>query len=565
MKISNAELKQLNQIAEGGEGTIYEYKGHILKVYKKCVNISAKERKVNALIQKTLPKEVIKPIEAVYSSNGKFIGFTMKKVAGEEIRVLTNRKHLKANGISTKDILNILLKIQKAIAEIHKAGIFIGDLNDQNILFDSSGNVYFIDCDSWSIGTEKCEVVMDLFKDPMMKGNDFSADTDTYAESILIWKTITRIHPYGGTMNPDIDILERMKRGISVIDNPQVKIPRTISSWKNLSPALVESLKKVFENRSRSLGNELEDMCANLKYCDKDHEYYYGKFNKCPLCDGGAQVVTKPTSQGVMGGLTLYTVLKAEYVKTVLNEHCYLDTVGNVVRVGNLERFPYQKGKHYHFLKNGLLVLAQDGNFWFTTGNRPFEVKKKHRSPIYTDGNDIYYISPANTFTRMTVTEKGNGVTAIAKCSYDTYFSVDDGHFCLINRFGGGLIVNYDGKNIELPYKDKIINYGIHRDNINGKWLIVLENSAGAFRTYIVDSGVEYETEQIRYSCSPGNLCLSNSTIYIPIDGKIRGYSYKKQAFKDFECGVVTPDSRLIKNGSSFTIVNDENIYRLGR
>lgn len=565
MKISNAELNKLNQIAEGGEGIIYEYKGNILKVYKKCVNIASKERKVNTLIQKTLPKEVIKPIEAVYNTNGKFIGFIMKKVVGEEIRILTNRKHLKANGISTKDILNILVKVQRTVMEIHRAGMCIGDLNDQNILFDTGGNVYFIDCDSWSVGSEKCEVVMDLFRDPLMKGNDFSDDTDIYAESILIWKTLTRIHPYGGTMNPDMDILERMKNGISVIDNPQVKIPRTISPWRNLSPALVETLKKVFENSSRKLGRELEDMFANLKYCDKDHEYYYGKFDKCPLCDGNAKVVTKPVSCGVMGGLVLYTLLKAEDVRIVLNEYCYLNTKGEIVNIQTTDRLPYQRGAYYHFIKDGLLVLAGDDEFYFTTQSRPYEIKKKYRSPIYTDGNNIYYISPANTFTKMTVTPKGNGVTAIAKCSYDTYFSVDGDYFCLINRFGNGLIVNCNGRNVELRYTDKIINYGIHRDSVSGKWLIVFENGSGAFHTYVVGSDVEYETDQIRYACSPGNLCLSNSTIYIPLDGKIRGYSYRKQAFKDFECDVVTPDSRLIKNGSSFTIVNDENIYRLGR
>jgi hypothetical protein len=78
----------------------------------------------------------------------------------------------------------------------------------------------------------------------LMKGNDFSEETDTYAEAILIWKTLTRIHPHGGTVTPDMDIVERMKRGICVIDNPKVKIPRTIKPWKNLSPYLVDSLNK---------------------------------------------------------------------------------------------------------------------------------------------------------------------------------------------------------------------------------------------------------------------------------------------------------------------------------
>lgn len=208
-RIGKEKIRQLTPITEGGEGYIYEFGNDILKIYKPCVDIAAKEKKVAMLIDKPLPKEAIKPITAVYDNNNKFIGYIMPKAVGEEVRVLTSKKYLKANGITTKDILEILVKIQDTVRDIHSAGVCIGDLNDQNILFDKTGNVYFIDCDSWSVEDEKCEVCMDLFKDPLMKGNDFSEETDTYAEAILIWKTLTRIHPHGGTVTPDMDIVER--------------------------------------------------------------------------------------------------------------------------------------------------------------------------------------------------------------------------------------------------------------------------------------------------------------------------------------------------------------------
>lgn len=564
-KIGLNKLRQMTPMTEGGEGYIYEYGGDILKVYKKNVDIASKEKKITLLIQKNLPKEVVKPIQPVYDNNNNFIGYIMPKVTGEEIRVLTNKKYLKANGIGTNDILKMLVRIQEVIEQIHKAGVCIGDLNDQNILFDTQGNVFFIDCDSWSIGTEKCEVVMDLYRDPLMSGNDFSENTDLYAESILIWKTITRIHPHGGTMNPDMDIMERMRRGISVIDNPAVKIPRTIKSWRNLSPQLIESLKKVFENKSRTLNGELADMCVNLKYCDKDQEYYYGKFDKCPLCDNNAAIISKPKSQGVMGGLTLYALLDERDIKIVLNEKCYIGADGKVVNIADGERLPYQKGKFYHFLSGGRLVLADADTFYFTT-NDTYSIRKRLKSSVYVSGNDIYYISPANTFTKLSATDNGNGIRSIAKCSYDSYFAVEDGEYCIVNKYDGNLIVNCNGTNVELTHPNGIINYGIHRDSVSGKWLVVLQDGSGAFRTIVIcGNGVEYDTDQIKYECGLGNLCLSNSTIYIPIDGKIRGYSYKKQAFKDFECGIVSPDSRLIKSGAAFTIVNDENIYKLGK
>ena len=74
-RIGKEKIRQLTPITEGGEGYIYEFGNDILKIYKPCVDIVAKEKKVAMLIDKPLPKEAIKPITAVYDNNNKFIGF----------------------------------------------------------------------------------------------------------------------------------------------------------------------------------------------------------------------------------------------------------------------------------------------------------------------------------------------------------------------------------------------------------------------------------------------------------------------------------------------------------
>lgn len=568
-KIGKEKINQLTPLAEGGEGYIYEYGNDILKIYKPCVNITAKEKKIQLLMDKALPKEAIKPIMAVYDNDNNFIGYIMPKAVGEEIRVLTNKKYLKANGVTTQDILKILVKIHNTIKSIHAAGVCIGDLNDQNILFDTNGEVYFIDCDSWSVGDEKCEVCMDLYKDPLMNGNDFTKETDVYAEAILVWKTLTRIHPYGGTMTPDIDILERMKKGISVIDNPDVKIPRTIKPWNNLAPSLIGALKNIFENKSRSMGDELQNMTDNLKFCNAHQEFYYGKYARCPLCDSNATVITKPISHGVMGGLSLIAMLKASDIKIVLNEQCYIDSAGSVVDIKNGLKCEYRSGVKYHFVNTAnrsIVVMADENVFRFST-DREYTFDKKHKSPIYSDGDTVYYISPANTLTALQITEKGNGIKNLAKCGYESYFAVSEGNTCVVSRFADNLIVNINGRNAEVPYSDLVNNYGIHRDKVCGNWLIILENGSGKFLTYVCSEkdGIVYNEDRIKYECGLGNVCFYNSNISIPIDGNIRVYSYQKQAFKDFECEIVSQDSHLIKNDSTFTIINDENIYRLGK
>lgn len=548
-------------LTEGGEGYIYEYNGKIIKTFKPHIDLSAKERKVNALMKASLPKAVITPIDSVLDMQGRFIGYCMKKVTGEEFKRLSNRKFVTANNITTKDILGLLIKVKSVLAEIHKKNIYVGDLNDQNILFDTVGNIYFIDCDSWAVGSDKCTVAMDMFKDPKLQADNFNADTDNYAFMVLAWKSLTRVHPFGGTIEPDISIMERMKKGISVIERPEIKLPRTTKEWKGFSPDLVSEFKNVFENGLRALSDSMEDMQNNLSYCKKDKEYYYSKFSSCPYCDSSARVNKKPISQGVVGGLKLYAIYDGDKIKTVFDRYTYLDN-GGYVHNGNQTTgfFPMAR---YHYTKDGMVILELPDCITFHNG-KDYQIEKKYKSAIEVFGNKIYYISPKNTLTQIEIMPGGNGIKNICKVSNTAYFAVSRDNYCVVNCYTGKIIVNVNGTNTVIDYNSDIANYGIHRDEISGKWLIILEDSKGKFNTYVINGGaVEYKTDAIKYDCQLNCPCIYNSNIFIPVDGKIRGYSYKKSAFKDFECSVVSEESKLIKEKNRFVIVNLENVYYL--
>lgn len=554
--------------AEGGEGIIYEYNGQIIKVYKPVVNLRAKQHKVQMLIRKVLshllPQEVIGPKDIVTDKSGAFIGFIMDKAEGEELKRLANRKFLMANNITTKDILSMLVKLQEVIRQLHNNHIFIGDLNDQNVLFDRQFHIYLIDCDSWAVEDEKCEVAMDLFKDPLLQSNDFNAGTDMYSFAVIAWKLLTRIHPFGGTMNPDINIIERMKKGISVIDNPNVTLPKTIRSWRNLSPSLIKALRGIFENQSRELTDELNDMLKNLKFCDVHKEYYYGKYTVCPLCDQSARIQIKPQLQGIADGLKLCALLPAETVKTVINERLYLDTYGDIVDICQDKKVRYQYGVRYYFTSDGYLI-EDFADMFVVHSQKEYRVEKKYKSHIVVEGSHVYFVSKQNALTDMMILKMGNSIKAICKCSNTSYFEVKAGSYCVLNYYGGKLIVTASGKNTEIDYDTDMINYGICYDDTASKWLVILEDSAGKNKTYILKDGViDYETDQIRYHCQLNAPCMNNNAIYIPMDGKIRGFSYTKSVYKDFACDIVNDNSVLIKRKNQFVIVNDENVYLLG-
>lgn len=559
---------KISAITDGGEGTIYDLGNgsDVIKVYKPVVNIAAKERKVDLLLKKSLPAEVIGPTEKVVDNKGHFIGFVMNKIDGVDFKNLYTKKFIKSNNITLKDILKMLIDIKDIMERLHAENIFIGDLNDQNILFDNRLNVYFIDVDSYTVDSEYCTVAMDLFKDPKLVGNNFNAETDIYSYCVLAWKSITRIHPFGGTMNPDMNILDRINKGISVIDRPSIIIPRTISSWKNLSPNLLKMFKDVFENGRRIIGDEFEDMYGNLTFCKADGIYYFSKYNACPICDSNAKVVTKPVSQGLVSGLTLVTMLNYDRVKSVLNSTTYIDNDDYVIDMKSGKRVKFDTGVKYYFTKSGAIVKSTSDQFIITKDNEEYKFDKKFRSDIVVSDNDIYYISRNCTLYKVTVLDNGNGVTNLATCSINSYFEVYKDKYCIVNVEDKQLIINSNGYHCQIPYSGSVVNYGIHYDEIYNSWLIILEDRSGKFNTFII-SGTNclYKTDRIPYDCLLNNLCIYNGTIYIPIDGKIRGYSYKKDIFKDFESSIVGPDSKLIKSGSKFTIVNDDNIYTLGK
>lgn len=549
-------------LTEGGEGYIYEYNGKIIKVFKPHIDLSAKERKVNTLIKSSLPKAVITPIDSVADMRGRFIGYCMEKVSGEEFKRLSNRKFVTTNNITTKDILGLLVKVKSVLAEIHKKNIYVGDLNDQNILFDTVGNIYFIDCDSWTVGNDKCTVAMDLFKDPKLQADNFNADTDNYAFMVLAWKCLTRVHPFGGTVEPDIPIIERMKKGISVIDRTEIKLPRTTKEWKGFSPDLVSEFKNVFENGLRSLSDSMEDMQSNLSYCKKDKEYYYSKFSTCPYCNSSAQVNKKPVSQGTVGGLKLYAIYDGNDIKAVFDRYTYLDN-NNLIYHGGKMANTYDSRFLYRYTGDGRPILEAVDHFSFFNG-KDYKIDKKYKSAIEVIGNKVYYISPKNTLTQLEIMQSGNGVKNICKVSNTAYFSVSGDNYCVVNYYTGKIIVDVSGTNTVIDYNSDIVNYGIHRDEISGKWLIILEDSKGKFATYVISGGaVEYKTDSIKYACQLNCPCIYNLNIFIPVDKKIRGYSYKKSAFKDFECNVVSEESKMIKEKNRFVIVNLENVYCL--
>lgn len=554
------DVRGKTPLAEGGEGIIYEYgKKSVIKIYKSHINFAAKQQKIQTLIKTNLPKEVVKPTDCVFDRKQRFIGMVMPKVQGEDFKKLSNKKFVTSNNINTKDILEMLDKFWNILQELHKQNIFIGDLNDQNILFNpKTKEIFIIDTDSWSIGTQHCEVAMDLFKDPKLVGDNFNANTDTYAFCVLAWKSLTRIHPFGGTTNPDMQIIDRISRGISVIDNADVKIPRTTKSWRNLSPDLVGDFKNVFNSGDRKFGNNISYLLHHLTYCKTDDDYYFSDFNTCPICNAAAKVINKAISIGVENGFKIAQVLATLDIKTVYSDKAYLNTSDEVVNIKTGQKIPYSGGRCL-FDNNGNVVVCYKEYMQIGEAKIPI----KFNSYPIVDGNAVYYLSDQEYLCKLEIIAGGIGKENIQKCSSTSFFNVVNGKYCLVNIYDNKIIVNIDGYYYTMDFDKKIVDCAAHYDAKLDRWLVIIEDSTSTYHTYVLDKNtLKWSSDKINYKCSVYNICFDNGAIYIPIDDAIRGLNIKTLQYKDFTCNAVDSDSILIKNGGQFIIVNDDNIYR---
>lgn len=546
--------------AEGGEGVIYEYgEKSVVKIYKQHIDLVAKQQKVETLIKANLPKEVIKPTDCVFDRKQRFIGMVMPKVNGEDFKRLSNKKFVTSNNINTKDILEMLDRLWNVLQELHNQNIYIGDLNDQNILFNpKTKDIFIIDTDSWSIGSQHCEVAMDLFKDPKLVGDNFNAETDTYAFCVLAWKSLTRVHPFGGTTSPDMQIIDRINKGLSVIDNPKVKIPKIAKSWRNLSPNLVDDFKNVFNFGNRKFGNNISYLLQHLTYCKVDNDYYFSDFNTCPICNAAAKVISKATSIGVENGFKVVQILETSDIKTVYSDNVYLNMNDEVVNIKTGKKVPYC-GARCLFDKNGNVIICYKDYMQIGEARIPI----KFNSYPVLDGNSIYYLSDQEYLCKLEVMPGGIGKENIQKCSSTSYFNVVNGKYCLVNIYDKKIIVNIDGYYYTLDFAKQVRDCAAHYDVKLDRWLIIIEDNSSVYHTYILDKNIlKWSSDKINYKCPVYNVCFDNGAIYIPLDDAIRGLNVKTLQYKDFTCDAVSSDSMLIKNGGQFIIINDDNIYR---
>lgn len=564
----NAHKKNL--IAEGGEGRIYAYKSNILiKIFKKIINKQKKYNKIKKLMKMKFTSSVVKPIDLVYNTNKEFIGYAMKRIQGEELNQLASRKFIRTNSITKKDILKILLHIRNTLIHLHSLNIFVGDLNDMNILFDGT-DVFFIDCDSWSIDSYRCTVMNDAFKDPNLIQNYFNAKTDAFAFAIMIYKSLTRLHPFGGILQTDMNmsLQDRINKHITVIDNSDVTIPRMVDKDLFMPQKTKQDLKTIFTSDDRYIV-ELESFHNRLTFCTTHNDYFYAKYTKCPVCQADAYERQEFTKIGTAEGIPVRIIFEDPRVKVIFDEEIYLSMDDHICFQNYPETTPYIKGCFYGINHDGTVFYQiSKEEIIIRTPKRVFQFEKKFNTMYNIIDNAIYCVSNSLMLTKIGILNDDTSYKIpLEKVSINNVFHIhSEKEYFICNSYDNTKIINISGYNYKIYDTRKIIQHVIRYDPKSYTWLFIYETIDGKFTTLIYrkKNGEIHKQEDILYTGSLNNISYYNKLLYKPKDHTIVRFNYETGEYKDFIVPIITTETKLIKQYKKFIAINEQKIYEIG-
>ncbi len=205
-----------NEIASGGEGSVYDVQGNdavVAKIYNSHSRTSEREKKLRVIIEKKLPfkevynKKIALPLDILYDENGAFAGYVMPKINGKPIKTtIFSKKRIEKSfpNLSRIDLVDICISFLEQIKYLHSKNMLIGDINPNNMLIDTTDptKTWLIDCDSFQVDDLPCPVGTDAFTPPNLQGKNFkntlrNKEDEYFSMAIMLFMILMPgKHPY---------------------------------------------------------------------------------------------------------------------------------------------------------------------------------------------------------------------------------------------------------------------------------------------------------------------------------------------------------------------------------
>ncbi|MEZ5427316.1 MAG: tetratricopeptide repeat protein [Pyrinomonadaceae bacterium] len=302
------------QLGRGGEGTVYACDGDfemVAKIYHEPVD----EEKAEKLLWMAGNKEdqLLKVAAWVIDvlrdkPDGRVVGFLMPNVRAKEIHELYS---LKSRRIYFPEatwhfLVHTAANLARAFYLLHRNDHIMGDVNHGNCVVLADGTVKLIDCDSYSIRTDRlrypCEVGVTTHLAPELQGKNLRgverlSKHDNFGLAVIIFQLLfLGRHPFAGNYLGDKDkSLEDCIREYRFAygnnkEMTKVEQPPGTLSLSEVSPRLAAMFERAFLIDDRPSPREwieaLEDFSGNLKQCTlHPGHHYYNQLVNCPWCE----------------------------------------------------------------------------------------------------------------------------------------------------------------------------------------------------------------------------------------------------------------------------------------
>lgn len=573
-------------IASGGEAVIYKYSRDIaLKIYKPQIDLSHKERRVRIFLERQFPNSALAPLQALPYRNN-FVGFAMNLAPNsKKLYDYLDMDFLAREGISNKDLLEILIEYGKLLRQLHGDGFIIGDICPYNVLV-SGKEIFIPDVDSWGIeGVIQPDAYKEDYAPPeSCKGvgrYEFSNSTDLYSFAVMAFYVLTKIHPFGGTWvdNPDMKTEIRMKRKISVLGEHNITIPRFVPSWKWMNPELLTLFQEIFEGDKRvEIIQELENQLQNLEFCPIHKVYYYSKYEECPVCNKDAVIETTPQypkiTQADMSRAPKVTVtFESSDVERLLDRYTYISTNNELVHISTNRRVFLEDGKQVFFTQDGEYIYYVDENSIDIVDSQKLERKfffSKKNYGVFIQEDKFYYIDENHRLVKQSLTGTMEEQVVLAETGEQVLFAgTSTGKLIAlsVDAEGESGTLSIRGRQTDISFKNAIEPKEciVRYDPGTLFALIMCKVEDGKYNIKMYDRTTQVVDKNLFYNIpSLSGSCVNNRIVYVGGDKKIIGINCEKNMLVEFACDVVQEDSILEFSNGVFTIINKDKIYRFG-
>ncbi len=252
------------QLGFGGEGGVYlTDSGDVCKVYQPEKATVATEKKLQLMVKRPIGHPLICWPTELVSKGGVFVGYLMPRARGQIMRNVTNPEKILTVFPNWKrqDLAKLALKVCEVVEYLHKNNILVGDLSDTNIMVDEMGRPWFIDTDSYQLGSFPSPVGRRPFIHPDLLGADLKQmfrhiEHEWFALATLIFMILFPGRPPyagAGADNQEDDHRDRVfpyridRIGDPRLDQRESQLgPPWTLAWSNLSRPLRLAFSAVF-------------------------------------------------------------------------------------------------------------------------------------------------------------------------------------------------------------------------------------------------------------------------------------------------------------------------------